>query len=550
MAFILHGVLQMFGFDSGVIKGKGNGTDDAVKMRLQKGAYVMPADSTEQIGAEQLGALGKGFVPANVSNGEYHLPPEQVHGLGVQVLDAMKNATHKPVPSNQGLGFGVYLANGGVVDDEQNRAYALGKRVSNAYASAGGSGGMLAGSGGAMVGMQPVAKDASMAFQRDNERLKHGLAKAGRAIGDFAKGLAGQEVSSEPIGVDAPAPLPKQQERKPVGAESTNTPKLPPVSQESLTPKIATSADGKSAEQIRAENRALGFASPQSRPNVTPQSDAKGYLVGDSKGISFAPDFNQGFAAGVADTPKGQPFVGVIGETPDPRESAAWRAASTPHAGAQNRQLTANQINAMRGMLADDERNQVALQQTAMNNAAQSANAQANNQAALQREAMQQQGALMRDGINQASQDRRLSMQQAQQQGQFDIANAFNERKQANQEQLDAIKIEQAKRLQDLQNALLSTQSDADKSAIAKQIAMLNGEFKSSDGFNPDQYTKLKRTMMGEDGMPIENEDLIDLKTGKSILAGSQPSLQAGVVIDGYRFKGGNPNDTKNWEKA
>lgn len=546
----------MFGFGSGVIKGKGKGTDDAVKMGLQKGAYVMPADSTEQIGAEQLGALGKGFVPAHVSNGEYHLPPEQVHGLGVQVLDEMKNATHKPVPDKQGLGFGVYLANGGVVDDEQNRAYALGKRVGNAYTSAGGSGGTLSGSGGAMVGMLPVAKDASMAFQRDNERLKHGLAKAGRAIGDFAKGLGGQEVSSEPIGFDAPkspkqqsiASIPQQQqERKPVATESTNTPKLPPpVTQESLTPKIATSADGKSAEQIRAENRALGFASP----NVTLQSDAKGYLVGDSKGISFAPDFNQGFAAGVVDTPKGQPFVGVIGETPDPRKSAAWRAASTPHAGAQNRQLTANQINAMRGMLADDERNQVALQQTAMNNAAQSANAQANNQAALQREAMQQQGALMRDGINQASQDRRLSMQQAQQQGQFDVANAFNERKQANQEPLDAIKIEQAKRLQNLQNALLSAQSDADKSAIAKQIAMLNGEFKSSDGFNPDQYKTRKHTMMGEDGIPIENEDIIDLKTGKSILAGSQPSLQAGVVIDGYRFKGGKPSDAKNWEKA
>ena len=46
------------------------------------------------------------------------------------------------------------------------------------------------------------------------------------------------------------------------------------------------------------------------------------------------------------------------------------------------------------------------------------------------------------------------------------------------------------------------------------------------------------------------NKDIIDLKTGKSILAGSQPPLQAGVVIDGYRFKGGNSNDTKNWEKA
>ena len=534
MAFILHGVLQMFGFGSGLIKGKGKGTDDAVKMGLQKGAYVMPADSTEQIGAEQLGALGKGFVPAHVSNGEYHLPPEQVHGLGVQVLDAMKNATHKPVPDKQGLGFGVYLANGGVVDDDENQ-----KKDWFMNHSVSGLGGLGFGH------TQPVTGDSA------GGRFFKGLFD----LDDKPKLLGfidlddkpNQQSTTQPSATQA---APKQQERKPVATESTNTPKLPPVNRESLNPKIATSADGKSAEQIRAENRALGFASPQSRPNVTPQSDAKGYLVGDSKGISFAPDFNQGFAAGVVDTPKGQPFVGVIGETPDPRKSAAWRAVSTPHAGAQNRQLTANQINAMRGMLADDERNQVALQQTAMNNATQSANAQANNQAALQREAMQQQGALMRDGINQASQDLRLSMQQAQQQGQFDVANAFNERKQANQEQLDAIKIEQAKRLQNLQNALLSAQSDADKSAIAKQIAMLNGEFKSSDGFNPDQYTKLKRTMVGEDGMPIENEDVIDLKTGKSILAGSQPPLQAGVVIDGYRFKGGNPNDTKNWEKA
>lgn len=605
MAFILHGVLQMFGFGSGLIKGKGKGTDDAVKMGLQKGAYVMPADSTEQIGAEQLGALGKGFVPAHVSNGEYHLPPEQVHGLGVQVLDAMKNATHKPVPDKQGLGFGVYFANGGVVDDENQKkdwfkhtnahikkmgqelaGYSakddtIGEAGARTRAIIGAADNLrrdrnsalfdvVKGAGeGAYEGWKQGSKQAAM-----NHSVS-GLGGLGfghtqqvtgdSAGGRFFKGLfdlddkpkllgfidlddkPNQQSTTQPSATQA---APKQQERKPVATESTNTPKLPPVSQESLTPKIATSADGKSAEQIRAENRALGFASPQSRPNVTPQSDAKGYLVGDSKGISFAPDFNQGFATGVADTPKGQPFVGVIGETPDPRKSAAWRAASTPHAGAQNRQLTANQINAMRGMLADDERNQVALQQTAMNNAAQSANAQANNQAALQREAMQQQGALMRDGINQASQDRRLSMQQAQQQGQFDVANAFNERKQANQEQLDAIKIEQAKRLQNLQNALLSAQSDADKSAIAKQIAMLNGEFKSSDGFNPDQYTKLKRTMMGEDGMPIENEDVIDLRTGKSILAGSQPPLQAGVVIDGYRFKGGNPNDTKNWEEA
>ena len=543
MAFILHGVLQMFGFGSGVIKGKGKGTDDAVKMGLQKGAYVMPADSTKQIGAEQLGALGKGFVPAHVSNGEFHLPPEQVHGLGVQVLDAMKDATHKPVPDKQGLSFGVYLANGGVVKHDvdgdtffyNTKKYAndMNQQIVDSLAK-----GKTAKASGQTLRMATIGIPTRVTEDVIENTLNASLFPVAEQIGygfdtavDFGKGLL--DLNDKPKQA-----VPKQQERKPVGAESTNTPKLPPViTQESLTPKIATSADGKSAEQVRAENRALWFASPQSRPNVTPQFDAKGYLVGDSKGISFAPTpVNQGFGgAGVGDAPKEQPFVATIGETPDPRKSAAWRAASTPHAGAQNRQLTANQINAMRSMLADEERNQVALQQTAMGNATQSANIQANNQAALAREAMQQQGALMRDGINQASQDRRLSMQQAQQQGQFDVANAFNGRKQANQEQLDAIKIEQAKRLQNLQNALLSAQSDADKSAIAKQIAMLNGEFKSSDGFNRDQFMKLKQTTIGEDGMPIEQENVVDLKARQFMFgeSGDKDKQRVGTTPDG-----------------
>ena len=551
----------MLGFGSGVIKGKGKGTDDAIQMGLQTGAYVMPADSTKEIGAAQLGVLGKGFVPANVSNGEYHLPPEQVHGLGVQVLDAMKNATHQPVPDKQGLGFGVHLANGGVVKHHvdgdtffaNTKQYAnkMDQEIAQSRAR-----GQYAKEAGQTARAMAVGIPLRLAGDVVENTLNSSVFPAFEAVVDFGKGLIDYDdepskQSSVNSSTTQTKATPQQQGQKSsVVNQAVKIPTPPVLNQESLTPKIATSADGKSAEQIRTENRALGFASPQSRSNVTPQSDVKGYLVGDSKGISFAPDFNQGFAAGVADVPKGQPFVGVIGETPDPRKSAAWRAASTPHAGAQNRQLTANQINAMRSMLADDERNQVALQQTAMNNAVQSVNTQANNQAALQREAMQQQGALMRDGLNQAGQNQRFNMQQAQQQGQFDVAQAFNERKLANQEQLDAIKIEQAKRLQNLQNALLSAKSNADKSAIAQQIAMLDGKFKPSDGFNPNQYTKLKRTAMGVDGLPVEQEDIIDLKTGKSILVGSQPSLQAGVVIDGYRFKGGNPNDTKNWEKA
>lgn len=96
----------MYGFKAGAapkdkpkggkIKGPGTGTSDSIKTKVPSGTYIMPADSTEQIGEKTLGELGKP-VPVNLSNGEYQMPPEQVHAVGAQVLDQMKDATHTPV---------------------------------------------------------------------------------------------------------------------------------------------------------------------------------------------------------------------------------------------------------------------------------------------------------------------------------------------------------------------------------------------------------------------------------------------------------------------
>ncbi len=82
--------------NGGMIRGPGTGTSDDIEAEMPAGSYVMPADSTEQIGAQGLAGLG---APAdvNVSNGEYQLPPEQVHAVGVQALDQMKDQTHAPV---------------------------------------------------------------------------------------------------------------------------------------------------------------------------------------------------------------------------------------------------------------------------------------------------------------------------------------------------------------------------------------------------------------------------------------------------------------------
>lgn len=136
----------MYGFKAGAapkdkpkgekIKGPGTGTSDSIKTKVPSGTYIMPADSTEQIGEKTLGELGKP-VPVNLSNGEYQMPPEQVHAVGAQVLDQMKDATHTPVAA---MGFKpqegeLYFADGGAVESTDD----LIARISAKYGTGGGS---------------------------------------------------------------------------------------------------------------------------------------------------------------------------------------------------------------------------------------------------------------------------------------------------------------------------------------------------------------------------------------------------------------------------
>lgn len=106
--------------ESGLIQGAGTGTSDDIKKNVPAGSYIMPADSTQQIGTNNLKNMGSP-TPVNLSNGEFQLSPDQVHSVGVQALDAMKNQTHTPVDQPQ-LGFKpgqnkpeLFFANGGLV---------------------------------------------------------------------------------------------------------------------------------------------------------------------------------------------------------------------------------------------------------------------------------------------------------------------------------------------------------------------------------------------------------------------------------------------------
>lgn len=112
--------------DGGMIRGKGTGTSDDIQRNMPDGTYIMPADSTKTIGAKALQKMGKN-TPVHVSNGEYELPPEQVHAIGVQVLDAVKDKTHTPVRQPKGFHAGNFFSDGGVKDDPfKNKPWQVG----------------------------------------------------------------------------------------------------------------------------------------------------------------------------------------------------------------------------------------------------------------------------------------------------------------------------------------------------------------------------------------------------------------------------------------
>lgn len=122
--------------NGGMVRGPGTGTSDSIPAEIPEGSYIMPADSTAQLGEEALSSMGRGFkpgrkkVPVNLSNGEYQLPPEQVHAVGAEALNQIKNATHTPSATEAARGFSpvqagaprLFFADGGVVTDEERRA--------------------------------------------------------------------------------------------------------------------------------------------------------------------------------------------------------------------------------------------------------------------------------------------------------------------------------------------------------------------------------------------------------------------------------------------
>ena len=180
-------------WQGGRVSGPGTGTSDSVATTSREGSYIMPADSTRQMG------LGKP-LPVNLSNGEFELPPEQVHALGVAVLNLLKGMTHK----GGGHGFRaedgeLYFAGGGVTsasDDElrRQREQAAAGRFAPAFGAAGDEHIVQAGEVSPRAANQIPGMSAGnqAAAQRLEQQRTAAQRPAGRFAPAFDAGTSGQ----------------------------------------------------------------------------------------------------------------------------------------------------------------------------------------------------------------------------------------------------------------------------------------------------------------------------------------------------------------------
>lgn len=85
--------------DGGLIRGPGTGISDSIPRDIQKGSFILPADSTRFFGAQSLAKLGR--RPRGLSHEDFGLTPEAVFHMGWKVLNAMRVLTHTPAAVQQ-----------------------------------------------------------------------------------------------------------------------------------------------------------------------------------------------------------------------------------------------------------------------------------------------------------------------------------------------------------------------------------------------------------------------------------------------------------------
>ncbi len=614
----------------GKVKGKGTGTSDDIKKTVQAGSYIMPADSTKQIGAENLEEMGESKEKdrsetvegmgepreVNLSNGEFQFTPDQVHQVGVQALDQMKTQTHTPVdqPQIQG-GFGIhkkpelFFANGGVIDNEelkrreQNQNPLMSQGIQNTLSNG-------FGKESPSLGSPPKPQDQTTVPQKSNANF--GLGKVDLGF-EMPKVNWGQ---MNPVNTFSSA-FPTANENKPASSEKPALTALKPKPQATTPPPVSTTQTLAAAKvatpapqpSIQDRMNSAMWGSEQSAQTTQPASTNTNPYAIQQKGNSFSytnpaaasqarsagvPELqSSGFAGGIRRTndPKGvanfmantremgptqdmidkavaqrelniglQGYGGIARQpqapqsTPEQDEAirVALKAASTPYKD-MNGELTNKQISNLFGFRKNEADRESYRYATDANNATSQANTAENNAAALQREMMGQEGQNYRAELGENGQNNRYGLGLQLDREKFNADFGLKNREMNLTETKEGFGIRKSQRLEALDKMYDQATTDEERKSIKARRNLLVG----ADTTKKNPYMTVgggQEWSEKAESMVNRPQQLFNYETGQFIDAPSpqQPQQvpQAGQVINGFRFKGGDFNNPNSWEKV
>lgn len=609
----------------GMVRGPGTGTSDSVKDAVPPGTYIMPADSTRQIGPDALGAAGfrpdalpknpdgpplgfgksAGKVPVNLSNGEFRLSPEQVHAIGVQVLEGLKAATHKPAGEGEGAEEGegeeddgddrasgeLFFADGGLVEDERkkrqlatsptntypgNQAEAVGNiyAKSNADLARGFSGATRAIPGAPMLseGSQTRMVAGQLGDAWNENADKGNFAKAAGATLRGAAALipAAMEDSTNATArrmqpaVEFGKGLFGIEDAKPSPAAPTAPPVAPaPASRALAAPAVASQATqtekpaaGTPAQYSSTPAKSYMDAGPVPY-TVTPVENTNGVQRINQKGQ--APLFtNLAPAAAVAEM-KGNPVGGFQPATMRSGE-AGGAAPSGPGLGFGPSSVGGgsdvlgilqreNQIRAGMGELQDqinfNAGGGIGFRKTTNDEIVRDMLVNGNSR---DRSAALGFMAGGRDAAQKGAQAaQELALRQQEMQGRQGIANEELGLKREAQ----GFQTATQRQIQALQEKLVAEQDPAKRNELTRQLSVMQGKVP------PDRYIVAgggQEFDAAAGGLRTLPARVFDSRTGAFVeqpaASGARPAPVVGAIMNGYRFKGGSPADKSSWEKV
>ena len=595
----------------GLVRGPGTGTSDSVKTSVPEGTYIMPADSTQQIGPEALSAVGfrpgskpkapnipgMGFgptaqVPVNLSNGEFRLSPEQVHAIGVQVLEGMKAATHTPA-GEQGGSDGddastreLFFADGGLVEDP-NKMRPLATSPTNTYPGnqAERAGNIYAQSN---ADMSTRIGDASRAVPgasllADGSQTRMVAGQIGNAWNENAdKGNYAKAAGATLRGTAAMIPAAMEdsmnttarrmqpavefgkglfgiEDAKPTPAQAT-TPA--PAAPAPTTP--AATAANPDTKPVPDPAKSYMDAGPVPY-TVTPVENTNGVQRINQPGKS--PLFTNIDPGQAVAEMKGNPVGGF--RPASMRGDAAGAAPSGPGLGFQPNGIGGpdvmgilqreNQIRAgmtsLRDEIAFNGGNGIGFRQRTPDEAVREL--LFSNKAASRIAALNHMNGRQEAADQQENDQRQLAMK---------VQDSLNRQGIANEElglkrEAQGFQTRAARRQEELQARYEAAKTPEERSAIAQQIRDLSGrEPPRADS----EMVKARMNLIAElgkqygasqpiaDGKPVPFETWAEpmLRAAGLGQAAEPAAIKAGEVRKGYRFKGGNPADQASWEKV